>query len=145
VIQTNLNKYICFARIVSEIKILNSEAKIIGFSIVVPSQSKNNSDTFFNCKAFGKPAEVLEKYIRKVGVPIIITDAYFATDHWKDKTSNEDRKKLYLIIKEFSFIMDKKFKEKNEEVITKEEEKIVEKEIVVETTSSTVDEDEVPW
>lgn len=57
---------------------------------------------FVDCDSFGKTAEAIGKYLVK-GRPIFI-EGYLRLDTWQDKTTNENRSKLKVVIDTFQFV-----------------------------------------
>jgi single-strand DNA-binding protein len=58
--------------------------------------------TFVDCEAFGKTAENIAKYFGK-GKPILI-EGRLKLDQWTDKTSNDKRSKLKVVVESFEFV-----------------------------------------
>lgn len=59
------------------------------------SGEKKEEACFVDVDAFGKPAGIIEKYVRK-GEPILI-DGRLKLDQWEDKTTKQKRSKLGVI------------------------------------------------
>ena len=71
-----MNKVIMMGRLTKdpEIRYAQSGSAVAGFSIAVDRKFKRDGEPdadFFNCSAFGKTAEFLEKYIHK-GTKVVI-------------------------------------------------------------------------
>ena len=80
-----------YGRISSDIDMrYNGDLAIATFSIAVGKRTKEGGEDFFRCKAFGKQAEVIEKYFHK-GSRISIT----ATATQPPKYTNKDGKTIY--------------------------------------------------
>lgn len=71
-----MNKVIMMGRLTRdpEIRYAQSGSAVAGFSIAVDRRFKRDDDPeadFFNCSAFGKTAEFVEKYVKK-GTKVVI-------------------------------------------------------------------------
>ena len=71
-----MNKVIMMGRLTKdpEIRYAHSGSAVAGFSIAVDRKFKRDGEPdadFFNCSAFGKTAEFLEKYVHK-GTKVVI-------------------------------------------------------------------------
>jgi single-strand DNA-binding protein len=61
--------------------------------------------TFVDCDAWGKTAELIAAYCQK-GEPLFVTGR-LKLDTWKDKTTNEDRSRLGVVIEQMQFLRPK--------------------------------------
>lgn len=83
-----MNKVIMMGRLTKdpEIRYAQSGSAIAGFSIAVDRRFKRDGEPdadFFNCSAFGKTAEFLEKYVHK-GTKVVI-DGRLQNDTYTNK------------------------------------------------------------
>jgi single-strand DNA-binding protein len=58
--------------------------------------------TFVDCEAWGRTAEVMSQYLSK-GRPVFI-EGRLRLDTWQDKTTNENRSKLKVVVDTFQFV-----------------------------------------
>jgi single-strand DNA-binding protein len=58
--------------------------------------------TFVDCEAWGRTAEVMSQYLSK-GRPVFI-EGRLKLDTWQDKTTNENRSKLKVVVDTFQFV-----------------------------------------
>lgn len=63
---------------------------------------KKEDVCFVDCKAFGKPAETLNQYVKK-GAPLLV-EGRLDLDEWKDKETDKPRSKLTVVIEGFQFL-----------------------------------------
>jgi single-strand DNA-binding protein len=112
------------------------DTKVAGFSIAVKKYTKDKDKdeaTFLDCEAWGKTAELLEKFFKKgdqIGVK-----AEAVQDRWEDKTDGSNRSKIKFRVEQIDFgrkssnntedptnetpkDTKKKSKKKNEDVVT---------------------------
>ncbi|HZZ19853.1 MAG TPA: single-stranded DNA-binding protein, partial [Opitutaceae bacterium] len=57
---------------------------------------------FVDCSAFGKPAEIINQYCTK-GRPLFV-EGRLKFDQWEDKTTQQKRSKLKVVLENFQFI-----------------------------------------
>ena len=62
--------------------------------------------TFIECRAWGRTAEVIAQYFEK-GRPIFVVGR-LQQDEWEDKGTGEKRRKMVVVVQEFSFCGDKR-------------------------------------
>lgn len=82
------------------------------FSIAVPKEFKKGEADFFNCTAFGKQAEIIEKYFKK-GSRIALVGRVENNDY-----TNRDGQKVHatrIAVKEIEFVDTKNDSAKKEE------------------------------
>lgn len=91
-----MNKFICVARLVRDPEIRYSQGAnttaVARFSIAVDRRFKREGEPeadFFNCVAFGKTAEFVEKYLKQ-GTKIALTGRVE-----NDNYTNKDGQKVY--------------------------------------------------
>ncbi len=58
--------------------------------------------TFVDCDAFGKPAEIIARYMAK-GRGILV-EGRLRLDQWEDKASGQARSKLGVVVENFQFV-----------------------------------------
>ena len=103
-----MNKAILMGRLTREPEIRYSQGDnsmaIAKFSLAVDRRHKKQGDEviadFFNCTAFGKQAEFVEKYLKK-GTKIVVTGRI-----QNDNYTNKDGQKVYsvqIIVEEMEF------------------------------------------
>ena len=140
----NLNKCIFYAIITSDIKYFEkNDTKIVNFSAGIPGM---NDFTFINCKAFGKTAEIINRYLKNK-MPFIISDSKISTEKWIDKNSGQERRKIVHIINEFSFVNYNKKEDNPDDIAPNQDNrdskivksKIVEEEALEDSINDTVD------
>lgn len=76
------------------------------FSIAVRDGFKKDKTHFFDCKAFGKTAEIVRDYVKK-GDEIGI-NGRLEQETWDDKQTNQKRSKIVIIANQVSLIGGKK-------------------------------------
>ena len=64
--------------------------------------SQRNDPCFVDCICFGKVAENVGKYFGK-GKPILV-EGKLKTETWEDKTTNQKRSKLVVVMERFDFV-----------------------------------------
>ncbi len=103
-----MNKVILMGRLTRDIEIrysaVNPDMAIGKFSLAVARKSKKEETDFINCIAFGKTAEVIEKYVHK-GERILIS-GHIQTG----KYTNQSGQNIYttdVVVDELSFIESK--------------------------------------
>lgn len=87
-----LNKVFMIGRLTRdpEIRYAQNGNAVAGFSIAVDRRYKRDGEPeadFFNCSAFGKTAEFVEKYLKK-GTKVVI-DGHLQNDTYTDKNGNK--------------------------------------------------------
>lgn len=91
-----------------EIKFTPSNTAVGNFGIALnrewktPDGQTREEVTFVDCEAWGKAAELLQKYTKK-GSKIYL-EGRLKLDTWKDKTDGSNRSKLKVVIEEFTFL-----------------------------------------
>jgi single-strand DNA-binding protein len=75
--EINMNKVILMGRLTRdpEVRVTPSNIKVAGFTIAVDRKYKKQGEAetdFFNCTAFGKQADFVEKYLKQ-GTKMIVT------------------------------------------------------------------------
>ncbi len=91
-----------------EIKFTPSNTAVGNFGIALnrewktPDGQTREEVTFVDCEAWGKAAEILQKFTKK-GSRIYL-EGRLKLDTWKDKTDGSNRSKLKVVVEDFSFI-----------------------------------------
>jgi single-strand DNA-binding protein len=91
-----------------EIRYTSSGVAIADIGIAVTRFSKDDqgqtkeSTDFIDCTAFGKTAETIQKHLHK-GSPIY-AEGRLKLEQWQDKTTNQARSKLKVILDSMQFI-----------------------------------------
>jgi single-strand DNA-binding protein len=105
----NLNKVLLMGNITRDIELryLPSGMAVAAFGLAVNRRWKNAQGeqqeevTFVDLEAFGKPAEVMNQYLRK-GSGIFI-EGRLKLDQWEDKDGGK-RSKMKVVVDSFQFI-----------------------------------------
>jgi single-strand DNA-binding protein len=85
-----------------------SGVAIADFSIAVSRSWKNDrgekveETDFIDCTAFSKTAEIIQEHLHK-GSPIYV-EGRLKLDQWQDKTTNQPRSKIKVIIESMQFV-----------------------------------------
>lgn len=114
-----MNKAILMGRLTRDPEIrysqTDSNMAIARFSLAVDRRFKKQGDTvtadFFNCTAFGKQAEFVEKYLKQ-GTKIVVTGRI-----QNDNYTNKDGQKVYsvqIMVEEIEFAESKASAQSNE-------------------------------
>ena len=114
-----MNKAILMGRLTRDPEVRYSQSDsnmaIARFSLAVDRRYKKQGDTvtadFFNCTAFGKQAEFVEKYLKK-GTKIVVTGRI-----QNDNYTNKDGQKVYsvqIMVAEIEFAESKASAQSNE-------------------------------
>ena len=80
------------------------DSKVATFSIAVKKYTKDKDKdeaTFLDCEAWGKTAELLEKYFKKGDQIGVQSEA--VQDRWEDKTDGSNRSKLKFRVEKIEF------------------------------------------
>jgi single-strand DNA-binding protein len=86
----------------------NGNQAVANFGIACNRRFKTQSGeereevTFVDCEAWGRTAEVMSQYLSK-GRPVFI-EGRLRLDTWQDKTTNENRSKLKVVVDTFQFV-----------------------------------------
>jgi single-strand DNA-binding protein len=87
------------------VKDVKETSKILNFNIAnnlnTTGENKNKSGHFFQCEAWGKTAELIEKMFNK-GDPIIVEGSLHWTS-WQDKNTGNKRDAVRLRVENFYF------------------------------------------
>jgi len=67
---------------------------------------KKEDVTFIECKAFGKTAETMGKFLKK-GRPLFV-EGRLDVEEWEDKETKKPRRRTVVIVEGFQFLGDKK-------------------------------------
>ena len=105
----NLNKVLLMGNLTRDIEMRNlpSGMAVAAFGLAVNRKWKNQQGeqqeevTFIDLEAFGKPAEVMNQFLRK-GSGVFI-EGRLQLDQWTDKEGNK-RQKMKVVVNEFQFI-----------------------------------------
>lgn len=85
-----------------ELKYTRTEKPVVSFTLAVDRDFRGESDVdFIDCVAFGKPAEIIDRYIKK-GQRMIITGR-IQVNNWTD-SSGEKRKSVCVIAEKAYFV-----------------------------------------
>lgn len=114
-----MNKVILMGRLTRDPEVrysqTDSNMAIARFSLAVDRRFKKQGDTvtadFFNCTAFGKQGEFVEKYLKK-GTKIVVTGRI-----QNDNYTNKDGQKVYsvqIMVEEIEFAESKASAQSNE-------------------------------
>lgn len=115
-----MNKAILMGRLTRDPEVrysqTDSNMAIAKFSLAVDRRYKKQGDTvtadFFNCSAFGKQAEFVEKYLKK-GIKVVVTGRI-----QNDNYTNKDGQKVYsvqIMVEELEFAESKSNDKSQEE------------------------------
>jgi len=104
-----MNKVILIGRLGKdpELRTLESGASVANFSLATNEKYKDRNGEYqertewHNCTAWGKRAEVIEKYVQK-GQHLIV-EGKINTDKWTDSDGNE-RRSTKIVVTNFEFI-----------------------------------------
>jgi single-strand DNA-binding protein len=105
----NLNKVMLMGNLTRDIEMRNlpSGMAVAAFGMAVNRRWKNQQGeqqeevTFVDLEAFGKPAEVMNQFLRK-GSAVFI-EGRLKLDQWEDKDGNK-RQKMKVVVESFQFI-----------------------------------------
>ena len=114
-----MNKAILMGRLTRDPEVRysqgDSQMAIARFSLAVDRRYKKQGDEttadFFNCTAFGKQAEFVEKYLKK-GIKVVVTGRI-----QNDNYTNKDGQKVYsvqIIVEEIEFAESKANSQNND-------------------------------
>ena len=97
-----MNKFLAMGRLTKDPEVRYTQGQnpmaIASFSLAVDRRFKKENEPsadFFNCTAFGKTAEFVEKYLKK-GTKVV-ADGRMQNDNYKDKNGNMVYTMKYLI------------------------------------------------
>lgn len=98
----NFNKVIVAGRLTDAPKWRDAEVPVVNFSVAYNRRRKDATDdtSFFNCKAFGKTAEFVQKYFGK-GSSIMI-EGSLRQETWTDK-NGEKRSGVVIMVDQAHF------------------------------------------
>ncbi len=86
-----------------EMRYTQSGKAVTSFSIAVNEGSGEHRTTeYLDCEAWEKQAELVAEYCRR-GRKVLVTGSY-STDHWKDKATGADRKKVIIKCRNVEFL-----------------------------------------
>lgn len=85
----NFNKSMLGGRITHDLELKTTQGGSItlAFSIAVQRKMDKNKTDFVNCKAFGKTAESIAKFLRKGSSIFVVGN--IQTNNWQDKDGNK--------------------------------------------------------
>ncbi len=106
----NFNKVILIGNLTRdpELRVTPSGTSICKFGLAVNRSyttqdgEKREETTFVDIDAFGKPAEIISKYMAK-GRPILI-EGRLKLDQWEDKNTGDKRSRLGVVCENFQFL-----------------------------------------
>ena len=85
-----------------EIKTFSSGSKLASFTLAVDRMTKEGKTAvFFDCKAWGKQAETVERYVKK-GQPLAVTGE-LQTRSYEDREGNK-RKAFEIVVNRVEFL-----------------------------------------
>lgn len=102
---SSYNKVIIMGGLVRdpELAYTNANLAVCKITVAVSNTYKDKKDTaYVDCVAFGKQAELIHKYFLKGNT--IHLDGRLKTDTWTDKTTNQKRSKLGVIVETITFM-----------------------------------------
>ncbi len=110
----NFNKVVLAGRLTKDPEFKTvGETNICNFSIAVSEFYKDKETTnFIDVTAFGNSAKLISEHLTK-GRSILV-EGKLRQEKWEDKTSNEKRSKLVVILDTFQFLSDKPQDSNNE-------------------------------
>ncbi len=91
-----------------ELRVTPSGTSICKFGLAINRNyttqdgEKREETTFVDIDAFGKPAEIISKYMAK-GRPILI-EGRLKLDQWEDKNTGDKRSRLGVVCENFQFL-----------------------------------------
>lgn len=106
----NFNKVILIGNLTRdpELRVTPSGTSICKFGLAVNRNfttqdgEKREETTFVDIDAFGKPAEIISKYMAK-GRPILV-EGRLKLDQWEDKNTGDKRSRLGVVCENFQFL-----------------------------------------
>lgn len=106
----NFNKVILIGNLTRdpELRVTPSGTSICKFGLAVnrtyttQDGEKRDETTFVDIDAFGKPAEIISKYMAK-GRPILV-EGRLKLDQWEDKNTGEKRSRMGVVCENFQFL-----------------------------------------
>ena len=106
---SNYNKVLLMGRLTRDVELRHTQSNQavanIGLAInrrwTSKEGEKKEDTTFVDCEAWGRTAEVMEKYLSK-GRPVFV-EGRLRLDQWQDK-EGQNRSKLKVVIDNFQFI-----------------------------------------
>lgn len=106
-----------------ESKFTTSGMQIVNFAVATSEHTKgeNKKTEWFNCKAFGKLAEVCDKYLKKGS--LVLVEGQQNTSKWEDKNGYNHNKTEWIInkMKMLTFKEANEIKVEDNESITNED------------------------
>lgn len=91
-----------------ELRTTPNGANVVSFSVAVNRVYRDNagnnqeSVSFIDCTAWGKPAEIIAQYARK-GTGMLVSGR-LEQRSWEDKTTGQKRSRTEIIVEDFNFI-----------------------------------------
>jgi len=86
-----------------ELRVTQSGMAVANFSLAVNRKVNDQEVTdWIECTAFGKTAEVIEKYLRKAR-PVNVR-GNIQQQTWKDQNTGSQRSKLFVLVNKINFI-----------------------------------------
>ncbi len=109
----NLNKVFLMGNLVRdpELRVTPKGTSICSFGLAINRSFKMESGEqreevlFVDCEAWGKQGEVIAKYLTK-GRPLYV-EGRLRLDTWQDKTTNEKRSRMKVVLDQFQFLGEK--------------------------------------
>ena len=106
----NFNKVMILGNLTRdpEQRFLPSQQAVTNFSLAVNRKFKTQSGeereevTFIDCEAWGKQAEIINKYCQR-GRPLFI-EGRLKQDSWDDKTTGQKRTKMKVVVENFQLL-----------------------------------------
>ena len=95
-----------------EMKNLSGDNKIVNFTVALnrqwtgPEGQKAEEVSYIDCVAYGKKAEVIDKYFSK-GRKIFI-EGRLKQDKWEDKTTHKMQSRITTVVENFHFVDNKR-------------------------------------
>lgn len=98
----NFNKSILGGRITQDLELKTAgSTNVLSFSIAVQRKLDKTKTDFVNCKAFGKVADSISRYLRKGSSIVIVGN--IQTNNWTDNNGNK-RYSTEVAVDEFYFV-----------------------------------------
>lgn len=98
----NFNKTILGGRITQDLELKTAgSTNVLSFSIAVQRKMDKNKTDFVNCKAFGKTAESITRYLHKGSSIFVVGN--IQTNNWTDSNGNK-RYSTEVAVDEFYFV-----------------------------------------
>lgn len=106
----NLNKILLMGNLTRdpELRVTPKGTSVCQFSLAINREwrdaagAEQSEVTYVDVEAWGKPGEVIAKYLVK-GRPLYV-EGRLRLDQWEDKTTHEKRSRLKVVLEQFQFL-----------------------------------------